>query len=356
MFTAIAPILACGRRTALALLCGLVSAAQAQTPDLPPLRLLSLSSIDDALLRLPGTPTPAPRTSGTLALRGKQLHVAEYLVLVDVAGELPAKGRDGRLLGTPVGDGPALLAYTARPDIAALQAMVDFAWADLQARLDSARVVLADAAQAVRQHGAVYPASSAASTPDAPVYLTHSLAGSTRRYLVLAPSGMALVPRTATGIGAGDAAVRVAWAAQGVEGVSLVMALHLSTLDATGTRQAAFVAPGGLPTLSPLMELAPAPAAALVQAHGQQALVNLAEALVPAGHFGRLRLAPMDGPIPSNDPLKPLLSFGQRLSGDAAPRRVTALLDLDGPATGRLAVYLTSAANQAIADALKAGH
>ena len=165
-----------------------------------------------------------------------------------------------------------------------------------------------------------------------------------------------LLDSISTGIGAGDAAVRVAWAAQGVEGVSLVMALHLSTLDATGTRQAAFVAPGGLPTLSPLMELAPAPAAALVQAHGQQALVNLAEALVPAGHFGRLRLAPMDGPIPSNDPLKPLLSFGQRLSGDAAPRRVTALLDLDGPATGRLAVYLTSAANQAIADALKAGH
>ena len=67
-----------------------------------------------------------------------------------------------------------------------------------------------------------------------------------------------------------------------------------------------------------------------------------------------LRLAPLDGPIPSNDPLKPLLNFGLRPQGDAPPRRVEALLDLDGPSTARLAVYLSSAANQAIADALKA--
>jgi len=67
-----------------------------------------------------------------------------------------------------------------------------------------------------------------------------------------------------------------------------------------------------------------------------------------------VRLAPLDGPIPSNDPLKPLLNFGLRPQGDAPPRRVEALLDLDGPSTARLAVYLSSAANQAIADALKA--
>ena len=36
------------------------------------------------------------------------------------------------------------------------------------------------------------------------------------------------------------------------------------------------------------------------------------------------------------------------------PWLVEAVLDLDGPSTARLAVFLTSAANQAIADALKA--
>ena len=133
------------------------------------------------------------------------------------------------------------------------------------------------------------------------------------------------------------------------------MALNLSVLDATGTRPPAFAAPGGLPTLSPLMELAPAPAAALVHAHAQQAFINLNEALIPAAPFARLCLAPLDGPIPSNDPLKPLLSLGQRLQGGSAQAlRVEAVLDLDGPSTARLAVFLTSAANQAIADALKA--
>jgi len=104
------------------------------------------------------------------------------------------------------------------------------------------------------------------------------------------------------------------------------------------------------------MELAPAPSAALVHAHAQLALVNLGEALVPAAEFGRLRLAPMDGPIPSNDPLKPLVSLGRRLLGDesAQNRQVDALLELDGPATARLVAFLGSAGNQAIADALKA--
>ena len=55
---------------------------------------------------------------------------------------------------------------------------------------------------------------------------------------------------------------RAAYQAQKQEALSLAMALHLSVLDTTGTRAPAFAAPGGLPTLSPLMELAPAPAAA----------------------------------------------------------------------------------------------
>ena len=67
-----------------------------------------------------------------------------------------------------------------------------------------------------------------------------------------------------------------------------------------------------------------------------------------------MRLAPLDGPIPSNDPLKPLLNFGLRPQGDAPPRRVEALLDLDGAATARLIAHLTSAGNQAITNALAA--
>lgn len=326
--------------------------ARAQPADLPPLRPLSMVSAEAALARLPGEPTPAPRTSGTLNLRDKQVHIAEYLLLFDLSGEQPGMLRDGRLLGMPVPEGKAQLAWRATPDIAVLQALTDHAWADLQARLAAAGVVLADPAAVVLAHGAVHAATGAGSSADAPVQLVHTQGGTTRRYLALAPTGMRLVPRTAAGIGPGDATARARYLAQRQEGLSLAMALNLSVLDATGTRQPAFAAPGGLPTLSPLMELAPAPAAALVQAHAQQAFVQLNEVLIPAAPFGRLRLAPLDGPIPSNDPLKPLLSFGLRLQGEAPPRRVEALLDLDGPSTARLAVYLTSAANQAITQAI----
>ncbi len=343
-----------GRAAALGLAWWLATLAQAQTADLPPLRPLSMVSAEAALARLPGEPTPAPRTSGTLDLRDKQVHIAEYLLLFDLAGEQPATVRDGKLLGMAMPEGRAQLAHRAAPDIAVLQALTDHAWADLQARLQAAGVVLADPAAAVQTHGAVHAASSAGSTADAPVRLVHTQGGTIRRYLALAPTGMRLVPRTPAGIGSGDAAARATYLAKRQEGLSLAMALNLSVLDTTGARMPAFAAPGGLPTLSPLMELAPAPAAALVHAHAQQALVNLNEALVPAAPFGRLRLAPLDGPIPSNDPLKPLLSFSLRLQGEAPVRRVETLLDLDGPSTARLAVYLTSAANQAIANALKA--
>jgi hypothetical protein len=103
------------------------------------------------------------------------------------------------------------------------------------------------------------------------------------------------------------------------------------------------------------MELAPAPAAALVQAHASGALVNLTEALVPAAAFGRLQRAPLDGPIPSNDPLSTLRALGRQVAGETSTPRVDAQLELDGPTTARLMLLVTSAAHQAIADAMKAG-
>ena len=129
----------------------LAGPAAAQTADLPPLRPLSMVSAEAALARLPGAPTPAPRTSGTLDLRGRQVHIAEYLLLFDLAGEQPGPVRDGKLLGTPVPEGKAQLAWRATPDVAVLQALTDHAWADLQARLQAAGVVLADAALEIQK-------------------------------------------------------------------------------------------------------------------------------------------------------------------------------------------------------------
>ncbi len=347
----------------------LMAGATAQTTaPARPLVPLSTTSIEAALARPIGQAVRAPRTSGAIDLRGKRVYIAEYLLLFDQSGELATQTRDGRLLGQAAGtrldDGPATLAYRGQPDIAALQALTDRGWADLQARLAAAGVVLADAGTVVREYGAVYPSTEPASRPGAPVLIEGKSGETTRRYLALAPTGMKLVQRTAAGIGPGNLSARLAYPTQGVEGLSLAMALNFSALDAGGQRVSGYNDAGGTPlapaaTLSPLMELAPAPAAALVHAHAQLALVNLDEALLLADEFARLRASPAPAPAAAAGadpllPLLPLLSLGRRLvSGPAVPR-VDALLELDGPASARLMLYAIAAANQAIADALKA--
>lgn len=340
--------------------------ALAQTTPAPQaLQPLSPETISAALARPIGQTVRAPRTSGSVDLKGKRFYIAEYLLLFDLSGEVPVQPLAGSVLGTPVGDKPALLAYRSALDITALQQLTDRAWADLQQRLAQAEITLADAGDTVRQHGAVYAATEPASTPAAPVVLESKTGDSSRRYLALAPTGMRLVPRTVAGIGLGNIAARVSYPAQGVEGLSLAMAVHFSALDAPGARASHFAPAAGAaagvaagvaadtPALSPLLELAPAPAAALVHGHAQLALVNLDEALVLAGEFARLRATPAAEPAP-RDGLAPLLLLGRRLLGGAGAVTVPALLELDGPSTARGVLYLLGAANQAIADALKA--
>lgn len=349
------------------------TAATPNTPTLAPvLQILRPGTLGTALERPVGGPVKPPRTSGGVNLKGKQVYIAEYLVLFDLSGEIPVRAGSGQFLGTRIGDEAATLVYRSAPDIAALQLLTDRAWADLLARLASAGVVLADAAQTIRQHGAVYAASEPASTPAVPVVLEAKVGNSSRRYLALAPTGMGLVPRTAAGIGLGDITARVAYPAKGIEALSLAMALNLSVVDSSGGRSSTFAArtdessgassgsSSGPPSISPLMELAPAPAAALVHAHAQLSLVNLDEALLLAGEFGQLRSAPPPAttvgvggaPLAA---LTPLLSLGRRLLGEPDAPRVHAVLTLDGPGTARLVLYATGAANQAITDALKAG-
>lgn len=339
-----------------AALLGLAASCPMAQPA-PALQALAPETISAALARPIGQAVRAPRTSGEIDLRGKRLYIAEYLLLFDLSGEMPVQPRDGHLLGQPVGDKPALLAYRAAPDIGALQQLTDRAWADLQGRLQAAGVALADPADTVRQHGAVYAATEPASTALAPVVLSTRTGDTERRYLAMAPTGMRLVPRTVAGIGPGNIAARVSFPIQGVEALSLAMALNFSALDPGSQRASTFAPPpgsaAGPPALSPLMELAPAPAAALVHAHAQLALVNLGEALVLAGEFARLRPLPA-AETPLRENLGPLLALGRRLLGGPAAPRVEALLELDGPTTARLALYALYAGNQAIADALKA--
>jgi hypothetical protein len=320
------------------------------------LQPLSPETIAAVLERPVGNAVRAPRVAGHVDIKGKKAYIAEYLVLVDVGGEVTARGQAGQLLGQSISGSEATLVYRADPDIAALQALVDRAWADLGTRLQAAGVVLTEADKVLSQFGAVYPATEPASTPGAPVFLEAKVGDTSRQYLAMAPTGMKIVKRTLAGIGPGNVAARVAFPAQGVEGLSLAMAIHLSAMDATGQRQGSLQRPDGStgPAQSPMMELAPAPNAALVHSHSDLSLVNLGEALLLAGEFGRLRPADRPHDTSGKDPLAPLLSIGRKLIGGNQNTRVDAHLDLDGPTTARLMLYLASAANQAMADVLKA--
>ena len=234
----LAPILASAGLDLLAT----TAAAQRVAASSTALRPLGLGSIAAALARPVGQPVPAARTVGQLDLKGQRLYIAEYLLLWDVPGTVPATARDGHLLGMAVSKVSTMLA--------------DRAWTDLQARLATAGVVLADAASVVREYGAVYAATEPASAPGAPVLLQAQVGGTTRRYLLLAPTGIQLVRRDATGVGPGNPAARQAYTLHGIEAVSLAIAINLGVHDGSGQRPPGFDAPGGQPSLSELEERA----------------------------------------------------------------------------------------------------
>ncbi len=329
--------------------------AQAEAAAAPAraLRPLDLPGIAPALARPVGAAMDSPSVSGRLDLAGKRVYIAEYQLLFEVAAQVVAATRQGRLFGRDQGAERVTLAYGSAPDIASLQALTDRAWTDLRARLDAAGVVLEPAGPVVARFGAVFEATEPASAADAPVYVTARAAGGARRYLVLAPTGMKLAARSPTGeLSSVNLAARSAYAQGRVEGLSLAMAVNLSVLDAAALRPSGF---GGDPAaaISPLMEIGPAPAAALVLAHAQRSLVNLNEALLLEGEFGRLRLADGSSTAAAPDPFA-----GLRRGADAAaeaPKRVEVVLETDGPVLARMALFGISAANQAIASALREG-
>ena len=328
----------------------------AQTPPAPGTALQPITPIAlaELLARPLAGPVTAPRTVGDLDLKRKRFYIADYRVLVDQGGELRTRTRDGQLLGTASKTDDVTLAYRTQPDLGMLQALVDRAWADLQARLAAAGVLVEPGDDIISANDAVFAATAAPTLPDLPPVMAEGKSGdNTRRYLVLAPSGQRLVPQAPGGLDPGNLTARVKYLSSRVEGLSLALAVNLSGLDLAAQRPSTYPAPEGAPTLSPLMELVPAPGVALVHAHAQSARVNLAEALVLAPEFARLRPADGTDKGERKTALDKLLALGRSITSSGRPR-VDAALDLDGPSTARLLMYALSAGNQAITDALKA--
>ena len=302
-----------------------------------PLISLTLPAIAAVLQRAVGKPTATPSTIGFIDLRDRRVYIAEYQLLIEIGGEIDIPAGAVSLLGHRSGPKPSSLAYSSEPDIAALQALTDRAWVDLQARLRDSGVVLSSAAQIKAVYGTVYDATAPASAPGAPVVAGVRTEDGLRRYLVLSPTGMKLVRRGADSIGidSGNPGKREAYLASGVEAISLTVAVNLSGFDPRVDPISHMVDGAGI-TLVPRLELRPLPGRPLLFTQAGRQQVDLDQVVVAAGGFGRIRLSPRDAQ-----------------ESTTSTGALRAVFEQDGPALADLLMRVFGTANQAIAAVMR---
>lgn len=346
-----------------------VGSGMARGQEAAELQPLTIESVQPGLQRSPGATVIAPHVLGVLDLKGLQFYIAEYQVLVEVGGDLPLPRQEGRVLGLPVSTPMARVSWLATADIAALQQLVDLGWADLQTRFRAAGLPLLSARELLGVTPAVYEADAPASTPDRPQWLDVMEADRRHRYLVMAPSGMPILPRNGVvELNPGNVLARVNHVAQKVEALSLGVAFNLSGQDpSAGLRPSPYrlaSGAGGLQAhaIAPWLEVASVSARPLIETHVQNQSVRLAEALALKPEFGRLVGS---GPGLADSPglVTPVLSASVnaamslgRLVGlvPEAMTPLSAVLELDGPGLSRGLGYGLFSANQAIVNALLA--
>ncbi len=291
---------------------------------------------------------------GQLKLAGKQFYISEYRVLFEVSGKVSASTRAGYLPGTNYGATRSTIKYAiANLDIPALQAIVDRSWADFKARLAEQGVQVADSAQFVAHHGEVYSADQAASSADAPVYVEENLGYTERKFLVLAPTGTKIHSRGIAGLGAGNLGKRMEFVKGGKEGVAIGVAIHIAGLESSGSGSSILHREGASTAADEAMQLALPPRAVSVQTHAESTSARLTKPVPIPGTFARFR--EVDGYDTQKDTAVRTLQVLGNLAGVAANKSKTVemAVDLDGPATARMALQGLSAFNRDVVMALK---
>jgi hypothetical protein len=331
------------------------------------LQALSAESVQAGLQRPVGATVVAPKLVGNIDLKERQFYIAEYQVLIEIGGELVLPQTDGWVLGQAVTTPAAQVTWQTSPDVRALQLLVDHGWADLRARLQAAGLPLMTAKALLGVTPAVYEATSSATTTDHWVTVNATVGDRQHRYLVLAPSGMNVVPRSAAGLDPGNVLARVTHLSQKIEALSLGVTFNLSGQDPAGVRPSPYAVGNDADAamaqaVAPWLEVAAVPVVPLIDTHVQGQSVRLAEALTLKPEFGRLTgaaTAPSDKGDAKPDvlagPISAALSLG-RLVGWVAPpmAALQGSLELDGPGLSRGLVYGLFSANQAMVNALLA--
>lgn len=304
-----------------------------------------------AALREPVAPlATAGVLDGKLNLSGKRVFVNEFRVLFDIGGEVTANTRGGYLFGTDYGATRATVTYKVpQVDVAAFQAITDRAFEDFKARMAAAGVALEYGAP---EGGSVYDATEPASTVAAPVYIDKSGGYTKRRLLVMAPTGMKLVPRGFAGIGAGNISKRIEWGGKGIEGLSITQSVNIAALESSGSSSSIWRR-GSSAEASSQLTVGNSADDLVVQSYVGGGLVRMGTPVVLAGQFASFRT--VGGFDSDKDTTSQVIGRLQNAMGQGANKvkRVDKEVDLDATGMSRLSLQGLATLNQALAELMR---
>ena len=310
---------------------------------------LSAASVAPALAEAPSLLPADQLLDGKLTLAGKTVFLTEYRVLFDMSGEVNANTRGGYLLGTDYGSTRATVTYKVpEPDIAALQAITDRAYADFKDRLAAAGLTVQTTEP---EGGGIYTATEAGSAPGAPVWVDQNLGRVKRRLLVLTPTGTKFISRGFAGIGTGNIGKRVEWGGKNWEGLSVTQTINIAELETSGSGSSIFRR-GSSAEASSSLTVGLSPGDFLVQSHMGSGLIRMSEPLPVPGAFANFRtVKTFDS---DKDATSRVVGTLQNLMGQGANKvlKVEKEVDVDGPALARLSYQGLASINQAVAQRL----
>lgn len=319
------------------------------------LKPLALADIQPILAEPLAPLDVQPAFEGELRTAGRRYYISEFRVLFEVAGEVSANTRAGYLPGVNYGATRARIKYqVANPDIAALQAITDRAWADFKQRLADKGVAVEDAAAITTPGNEVYPATEPGSVPGAPVYVEENLGHTQRKYLVLAPTGMKLHRRGFAGLGAGNIGARIDWSKKKLDAVAVGVRVNVAGLETSGSGSSILHREGASVDAGAGMTVSGPPASGVASDHVDGSMLLMPKPIAIPGSFARFR--EVGGFDSQKSAAVRAVQVAGALAGVAANKSklVEMEVDLDGPATTRMALQGLASFNEALAARLKA--
>lgn len=335
------------------------AATPSPTGDTPAAAAPAAASLAPSAATAPTTTPPtdllntAGLLNGSLALKDKRFYVSEYRVLVEVGGQVTANTRAAYFGGTNYGATRMSVKYDASSmDLAALQQLVDRAYADFLIRLESAGIKPEPPAAITREFGEVYEANQPGSAAAALVHDDLDLGYGKRKYLVLTPTGMQLNSRGFAGLGAGNLGNRMTYIKSNIEAISVALAVHIAAQESSGGGSSLFKQ-GSSANASAAMEIAAAGRAVAVQSHAHTQTLQIKGPLAVPGDFATLKEA--GGYDSQKDGAVVAIQALGRLFGQAAntSKRVDMAVEVNMPAMTQMALRGLSSINQAIAASVK---